>query len=182
MKITYAFAAWLALCTAADAQVDTSMYRVPQNNLLDQFGQIHGFANAVEQNKILQLEQQRRNIEISQQQTDLRNLQLGLVGQELTSVYVMKNFHRTRKHVQDAVSNLIESNPGVFGEGFAAQVLSDLPSDAAVKVNRQAIDQWLIANAMMTERGRQAIQWALQNATALQHATQAATGQPNKQR
>ena len=119
MKVTYAFAAWLALCTAADAQVDTSMYRVPQNNLLDQFGQVQGLANALEQNKILQLEQQRlqleqqrRNIQISQQKTDLRNLQLGLVGQELTSVYVMKNFHPTRKHVQDAVSNLIESNPG----------------------------------------------------------------------
>ncbi len=83
MKKTHAFAAWLALCTAADAQVDTSMYRVPQNNLLDQFGQIQGLANAVEENKRLQLEQQRlqleqqrlqleqqrRNIEISQQQT-----------------------------------------------------------------------------------------------------------------
>jgi hypothetical protein len=135
------------------------MYQnAPQPNMLQQFGQIQGIANAYEQNKILQQQQglnvqelanmrsqnaligantERANVEtarsrvgLSADQAELYSRQLGIVGQALATVYGVDGSRPTRGHVQDATTELVAQ--GVIPLDMAAHALRDLPSQAEV--------------------------------------------------
>ena len=115
-------------------------------------------ANAGEQNKILQQSQQLQRLNITQQQAQTHLQRLGLVGQKLAEVYGTDGGQPTSKHIIDGVSELIAHNPGVFDKDFAAQALSDIPSEADVAKNPNAVKQWLIAKASVTDQARAALE------------------------
>lgn len=108
--------------------IDTSMYQVPQNDLVGQLQKWQALSNAGEQNKLLQMEQQYMAPQITQQQAQLYAQRLGLVSQKLAEVYGADDGNPTRKHIIDGVSDLMASNPGVFDKSFAAPQSAPIPS------------------------------------------------------
>ena len=129
--------------------------------MLQQMGQIQGIANASETNKLLQQHQQLQGIAITTAQAQKYDQQLGLVSQALAATYAQDNGNPTRKHVTDAVSDLITKNPGIFDKDFAAKALGDLPSDTEEEQARaqggSAVKSWLIGHASRNQQGREAL-------------------------
>ena len=138
--------------------IDTSMYAPQQgNNIIQQFGQVQGIANAAEQNKIMQAHEQLQGLNISTDKAKLLDQQFGLIGQKLAEVYGADNGEPKRDHVLNGVSDLIAHNPGVFDYNFAAQALGDVPGKADVDKDPNALKSWLIAKASRTQQAREAI-------------------------
>lgn len=138
--------------------IDTSIYQVPQNNLLQQLGQVQGIANAQQQNQLVQQEQQQRGIQIDLAKADRYKAQLELEARELAQVYGAAGGNPTRDHLIDAISNLGVKYPDMYDKGSVARLLGTIPSDAEVKENPNVVKHWVISNAAQVDSARQAIQ------------------------
>lgn len=150
----------------ADVGVNTSIYpQAGQNPFLDQASKMIGVANQVQQNKLLQQEGEIRGLNITQQQAQTYNTRLGLVAQELASQWGSSNGNPTKDHVISGVSNLMANNPEIFDKNFAAQVLSDLPSESDLARNPNAVKQWVLSHAQRTDQAQAALKPFLPNPT-----------------
>lgn len=145
--------------------VDTSIYNQPQgNSLMQNLQGYQGLANAGLQNQLMRQQQQLNQQSITQQQAQTYNAKLGLISQELATVYGADNGNPTRQHILDGISNLMSENPGMFDNTFAANVIADmnrtLPTDAPPAM----VKQWALSHIVRTEQARGMLQPFLPNA------------------
>ena len=138
--------------------IDTSIYQIPQNNLLQQLGQVQGIANASEQNKLLQQEQQQRGIQIDLAKADRYKAQLEIEARELAALYAKEGGNPTRSHFVDAVANLGVRYPDLYGKKEIGNLPTMIPSDDEVRANPGAIKNTIIGLASQVEQARQTIE------------------------
>jgi len=152
----------------ADGTIDTSMYAPPQgNSLINALSGYQNLANAGQQNQLMKQQQQMNGLQISQQQAQTYNAKLGLISQELATVYGRDNGNPTRQHVIDGVTNLMSNNPELFDKNFAASVMADMPSDTDVAKNPGAVKSWVLSHAARSDQARAALQPFLPNPTGI---------------